>query len=206
MAETNVLDFSSSPWKELATAIAVAAIAAGGYVGKRRIERKGDADALERRTKALALHKGMKEAGLTFDDLEKIEATSTKDFKRKRLHEVENQIAQAVHDRRATSGPGPGQSQSEMNHIAAADLKIAEAELERALLEAEMHCEDDEERAALQASQEAWKAFSTVEAKYLAQRISQGTIYPTIYLPEIERITIARAAQLKAHVEYLGSL
>lgn len=198
-----MVDLSSSPFKEILITLVTATLAVTAYFAMRKIERKNSSEIIDRQTKLLALHKTLKAEGVSVGDLEKLEQDLNN--KRRDIHKIEDQVAADVHRARLFDGPLPGQSQSEMNYLAAADLQIADAMLDKALAEAEMHCQPDEVPK-LQLAQSAWKTFANAEAAYRSLFCKGGTMYPTVFSSELERLTVSRIAELKAHVEWQKSM
>jgi uncharacterized protein YecT (DUF1311 family) len=197
-----VVDLSSSPFKEILVTLITATLAVTAYFAVRKIERKNSIETIDRQTKLITLHKTLKAEGLSVKDLEMLEQDITN--RRRGIQKIEDQVAADVHKARL-DGPLPGQSQSEMNYLAAADLRIADAMLEKALAEAEMHCQPDEVEP-LHAAQVAWTTFAQAEAAYRSLFCKGGSMYRTVYPSELERLTISRIAELKAHVEWQKEL
>ena len=192
-----MIDLAASPWKEVLIFALGCLVASIAFFAKRRIEGKGQAELLDRRAKVLAVHKSMKEEGLSLADLNRVEDELT------RRREIEDQVVAEVANL-AAEGPAPGETQAEMNVLAAADLAVAEAMLEKTLVEARMHCSDVPE--ALEEAQAAWRVYAEKEASYLASTFEGGSMYGMIVKTELERLSVVRIADLRKHLEWLRSL
>jgi uncharacterized protein YecT (DUF1311 family) len=178
-----------------------------GYFARRRIERTAEKDAIDLKTKALDLYLKRQGANLSAADVDKLTADVSR---REHVREIEDRVASEVAENstqaRHQEGPRPGETQADLNVLSAADLRVARAMHDRTLAEAEIHCGDSEQSLRiLRASQAAWEAYATAEAEYLAFPEQGGTLYPTILHSVLERLTIARIADLKAHIEWLKS-
>jgi uncharacterized protein YecT (DUF1311 family) len=200
--EIAMIDFTLSPWKELAVLLATSAFGIVGYIAKRTIEKKKNTDALDFKKKALDLHKLLQAEGLTLDDLHQIEQSMTQRKSSKRA--IEDNVTTQV-TIMSTKTPLPGETQSDMNRLRFADVDIAESLMQKALLEAEMHC-NELEACKLRAAQDAWKAYSVAEAEFRSQSFEGGTMYPLMYASELEGMTIARIAELREYVEWVRKL
>ena len=197
-----MVELATLPLKELGLLAVGSLLTSLAYFIKRWIEKKPLADVLERRAKALALHKSLKEQGLSLDDLDELEKDLTR--RRRKVRDIEDEVSKELSELRY-DGPKPGESQSDMNRLASADTDVANALLERVIIEMAMVCGDEQEPK-LRSSQEAWQKYAVAEAKFRSSIFEEGTVYPTMYLSEIERLTVARIADLRAHLAWLKSL
>jgi uncharacterized protein YecT (DUF1311 family) len=201
-----MVNLSNLPWKEIflviATSLTTAVVGGVAYLIRRRIEGSSGASQLERRSKVLALHKELKTEGMTISDLDRLEDELSR--RRKVAHRIEDQVAAELAQQRNWQ-PAPGQSQAEMNILGGADLEISRAMLARAVLELEMH-HGSSGVELLRAAQEAWEVYANAEAKFGASMFEGGTAYPTIFLSELERLTVSRVAQIRSHTDYLRKL
>ena len=55
-------------------------------------------------------------------------------------------------------------------------------------------------------AQEAWQRYSEDEARFRASVVKGGTMYPGLYASELERLTVARIAEVREHTEFLRSV
>jgi len=61
----------------------------------------------------------------------------------------------------------------------------------------------DDESQALMNSQHAWENYSVEQAEAASASYRQGSIYPLIYLSELESLTLERTARLQAELDEL---
>ena len=178
-------------------AIGTALVGGAAYLIRRRIEGTAASSMLDRRTKVLTLHKTLKEAGLSVEDVDAFDAELTRRIaKGAKEDEVAAELAQMA-------GPGFGESQAEMNILAGAELNIARAVMNKALEELKMsNCNTE----LADQSQRAWTRFAEKEARLKASVVEGGSMYPLVYAAELERLTIARIADVREHTEYLRSI
>lgn len=194
-----MINLNESPYRELLLALALPGVAGIAYFFKRWYEGTAFSSQLDKRAKLLAIRKDLTAEGLTIADLDKFEGELTK--RRKNIHQIEDEVVAELADQR--DGPRPGETQGELNILAGADLEISQALLAKALRELEMHCED---LPLVQSAQKAWEKYAKAEAKYRASYCEGGSMHPLIYCSELESLTVARIADVRARTEWLKSL
>lgn len=185
--------------KDLAVFVCGGAFTASGWLLKRWWQGDGAKEKLESRSKAVELHQKMQSLGLDVEGVDKIHATLS--ARRRLVRKNEDLLAEVFKsDSASVFGDNPALSQRGMNAIAGASLKVAQAELERTLVEFSLnHVADNQE---LEASQNAWVAFSEAQASLLAAPSKGGSIYPLEYCSELEELTRSRIADLRAQMGY----
>lgn len=85
------------------------------------------------------------------------------------------------------------------------NLKIAKAKLDQVINELSFKI-DEVEREKLMQSQAAWENYSVEQAEAASISYRGGSIYPLIYLSELESLTVERAARLQAELDELRRL
>src|SRR5437879_1286842 len=105
-------DWTSSPYKEALLFVGGNAFAAAAYFLKRWMQKDGDRERIELDAKTLELHRGLRQAGMSLEELRSFQL----DFKAKRAkaRKIEENVAYEIaldH----LDGPAPGESQAEMN-------------------------------------------------------------------------------------------
>lgn len=92
-----------------------------------------------------------------------------------------------------------GQTQADMNEQAARDAQKADDALNATYKEllAQLDAKGQEK---LKTAQRAWLKFRDAEADLTADQYRGGSILPMIYSQSLQRLTEARTAQLKAHI------
>ncbi len=173
-----------------------------GYLIKRSIEKRSNAETLERRKKVLEIHKQMNEQGLDFSTLIKLEsqlvskqksiAKNTLEFEQNSKSLVNSQSKELL-------------TQNELNARASQKFEDAKAKLQ-IILEQLSSKLGKSEKEALKKSQIAWEEYSIEQAFSASSSYSQGSIYPLIYFSELESLTLERAARLKAELDELIKL
>ncbi|MCH9806714.1 MAG: DUF1311 domain-containing protein [Alphaproteobacteria bacterium] len=192
-----MLDWSTLPLKELLPWLGGAALAAAGFLLKRCFEDAGGRERREKLASLAALKREMDDADLSIDDLLALDEDIRK--RRQNHRNIEDEVQDAISSHRVVSARD---TQGGMNSLAAADLEVARSMLKKAVVELELVCEGtDRER--FEEAQQAWEQYAEAEARHRASSFEGGTIYPTIYLPELERLTVSRIADIKEHMNWL---
>ena len=176
-----------------------AAISAVGYFLKRMIEGKSRADVLEKQKRLLEINREMTQQGLAPEDMMTLERVLLGKAKTiaTNIETIEGR-ARPLTEKKG----GEFLSQAELNMRADANLKLAKAKMEQVLTELSFKLEDPE-REALTTSQKAWEAYSHSHAGAESSIYRGGTIYPLIFLSELESLTVERAARLQARLDEL---
>lgn len=185
------------PWREIVSAGGGALLLALAYLAKRWWQGDHVSETLDRYTRALDLHQRLKSEGISTADLDALQSDL---MKTKRKRQIEDEISLEILEQ----GPRPEETQGGMNRAATADLEIARAKLEKALVELDMYLAG-EQGALLKGTQQGWSAYAEAEACLVAARFETGSIYPLVYAKELERLTVARIADLRAHLEWIKS-
>lgn len=175
----------------LEVGLAIMAIVAGavGYFGRRYVERRGTSERLERATKLLDLHERMERNNLSPADLDEIEDRLL--AKNVRLRTLENQaLLERASDSEKTVTQAEMNEQA-INAFVSSDVKLSE------MLSA-VHGDLPSDLAKnLERSQTAWKLYRDAQADLLARQFEGGSIQPLIRSSELERLTIARTAEIQ---------
>lgn len=172
------------------------------YLVKRFIEKKPASDALDRQKKILEINKQLSEQGLSVADLNKLEKVLTG-----KAELIDNASKLIENETKSLLEKTDGKflSQADINMRAETNLKIAKNNLEETLNE--LSCKiKGIERNALYASQKAWEDYSAKQAESASISYRGGSIYPLIYLSELESLTIERAARLQVELDELKRL
>jgi uncharacterized protein YecT (DUF1311 family) len=178
------------------------AISGLGYLLKRYIEKKSISEVLGRQKMLLEINKQMRDQNLSPEELIQLEAVlvGKTRARSKRFIELEKEILSVVEKQE-----GEYLTQKEMNIRASTNLDIAEAKMRQAVEELSMKLEETEKKAMLE-SQYAWKKYSEMQAEAASSRYREGSIYPLIYLSELESLVVERTARLRAELDELKSL
>lgn len=91
-------------------------------------------------------------------------------------------------------------TQADMNARASENFENAKKRLETVVLELRSELDKEEEKAFNEA-QRAWESYSVEQAQAASARYAGGSIYPLIYLSELESITIDRLGRLQAELD-----
>lgn len=172
------------------------------YLIKRRLEKKPALEKLDVQTKLLSINKQMKEQGLTAGDLATLELVLTGKAQavEKHTHEME-QAARPLLEKPM----GEFLSQAEMNIRASNNLDIAKLKMTHVVNELKLLL-DEPDKSALLSAQTAWESYCVEQAEASAIAYRGGSIYPLIYLSELEKLTVDRTARLQADLDELRRL
>lgn len=100
----------------------------------------------------------------------------------------------------------PDETQAGMTMIAASDLKIAEAVLDKEINRLRQRLNDEDAEKRLDAAQSAWKKFVAKEADIRAWPYNGGTMAPTMRAGEMHHMTVERTAQIREQIELIDIL
>lgn len=170
-----------------------------GYWIKRLVERKADAETLERHKKLLEINKQMIEQQVSVEDLKKLESaligkTEAIAAYSKAIESEATPLLEVKHNETIT--------QAEMNTVASNNFETAKNQMTAVLNELLSNLEG-EEKAALSESQRAWESYCLEQAEAAAIGYQGGSIYPVIFFSEMESLTIERAARLQVELDHL---
>jgi uncharacterized protein YecT (DUF1311 family) len=184
-----------------------------GYFGRRRIERHGDTEKLERTSRVLDIHERMQRANLTPEALRELEGDLLTQ-RAARLHKIEIDIKSEIStDISAMLSPSepeesePIATQAEMNESALETSKAARRNLDQTLASAMSNRDlPDTLKLRIKDSQRHWEMYAEAQAKVVADIYSTGSMQPMVYYTELDRLTIMRAAEIKDLVEFYEML
>lgn len=173
-----------------------------GYIVKRVLEKKPTREKLDVQAKLFSINKQMKEQGLTPDDLTKLELVLTGRARsvEKHTQELEEAVLPLLE-----KSQGEFLSQADLNQRASDNLEIAKLKMTHVLNELKALL-DAPERDALLDAQAAWESFCLAQAEASAIAYRGGSIYPLIYLSELDKLTVDRTARLQAELDELRRL
>ncbi|MDQ3023078.1 MAG: lysozyme inhibitor LprI family protein [bacterium] len=95
------------------------------------------------------------------------------------------------------------QSQHEMNSAAAAEYKLADAELNKVYRKLRAKLDGDERRKLI-ATQQAWIKFRDADCEFAALPSRGGTIYPLVHFGALTEKATARTEELRWCIEDYG--
>lgn len=173
-----------------------------GYLIKRAIEKKSESEALEKHRKLLEINKQMTEQRVTVEDLRQLEAALTGKAEAIANYSkvIESEAAPLLE-----AESGEIMTQAEINTVASKNFDAAKDRMTAVLNELLAHL-DGEEKAAFVESQRAWESYCLEQAEATASGYRDGSIYPVIFLSEMESLTIERAARLQVELDQLRRL
>ena len=189
-------------WNEALFLLLGAALTWAFYFVQRRVERRGDVDAIERHQKLLALKQGLDGANVDLDELRR--------FERRLIGKAEvavrladdyftraEQVARDSDDARI--------SQDEMNQQAATRFERVDRRLDALVVHLRRQL-DAGNRATFDEAHRAWLRFRECYARFISQSYSTGAIRPLIHAVTLESITAAWTTELETQLgdESLG--
>lgn len=174
-----------------------AAISAGGFLAKRRLQGSHADETLDRKQKVLAIHDALVKQGLGATDLASIERsllgsadTSTPRSKDRRAGATDELLDALMN----------AKTQAEMNQISAERARRADFELEQALerlrgktITAILPMID--------AVQKAWLEYRRQQVEFVGDQYEGGSIQPLIRNSEYESLTRRRIAEVESMIE-----
>ncbi len=175
-----------------------------GYLIRRHLENKPQQEALDRHKSVLDIHKQLNEQGLTVKDLKNLEQILT--GKSSSIKQHSNQLT-----RESEAEPIILESdtdlkpQMELNLRASEKLDKAQEKLREVIAGIDARVGDFESQS-LMNSQRAWEGYSIEQAEAAASSYRGGSIYPLIYLSELESLTLERTARLQAELDEIVRL
>lgn len=200
-------ELGSWPWKAILTSATLFTVIGSGvgYLLRRRIERTGESEELDKLHRTVDLHKKLREQQISVDELKLLRgqvtqkelqaATDTAQFflnRAERLASAPTGI-EVTHSSAVNRSDG---TQAEINAYAAQQLDLADIQLqetvaaERATMDAEMRVVFDE-------AQTAWVAWRDRESLLEGRVWEGGSIRPLIVASKREAMTRARMADLQ---------
>lgn len=169
------------------------------YFIKRSIEDKPVDETLDRQKKVLDIHKQMNDQGIGVEELKNLESIlsgKSKSIKQhtQELSEQTEPLVQADETELLT--------QADLNKRANISLIKAQEKLQEVIAGIDARVGDSESQALL-SGQNSWKNYSIHQAEAAASRYEGGSIYPLIYMSELESLTNERTARLQAELDEL---
>lgn len=172
------------------------------YFLKRKVENIPETEGLDKSKKLLDINRELNQQGLKPEDLSELEAVLTGKAASRQKHNLE--VAQETTVLLDTKNKD-SLTQNELNALAHEKYEIAEEKLQSVLRESRSKL-GEPELSALDKAQESWEDFSVEQAEAASITYRDGTIYPVIFLAELESTTIDRTAQLKSELDELKRL
>lgn len=174
-------------------------ISAIGYLIKRQIENKPQIEALDKHKKLLDIHKQMNEQGIDLDGLKVLEE---KLIGKAAAIQSKTIILQAESVPLISENESEDLTQMELNERASKNLEKAKVKMQEAIAGIDSRVGDYESQS-LMRSQIEWESYSVSQAEAAAASYREGSIYPLIYLSELESLTNERTARLQAELDEL---
>ena len=168
------------------------------YLIKRFIEKKPTEEALDRQIKVLDIHKQMNEQGLNIDELQNLESilSGKSNSIKQHTQELSEQYEPLVKEEEKSDFL----TQADLNERANDNLLTAKERLLEVIAGIDA-CVGDAESQSLLQGQHSWQSYSVDQAKAAASSYEGGSIYPLIYLSELESLTNERTARLQAELD-----
>lgn len=164
------------------------------YFAVRKIERKALSEKISRKLQLVQLKRSMDDARISHSDLQEFEDSLLNRRARVRAIEDELVVRDEVHDVEDV-----GDTQFDMN----VHMIHRNAEAENVLVSAERELSSllgDYGKTCLQESSEAWRDYAEKQAGLAASVVWGGSMSSMIYAGEMERLIIARTADIKDQV------
>lgn len=167
------------------------------YFVKRRIENKPDIERLDKHKKILDIHRQMNDQGLDVNDLETLGKALTGKVKAINEKTIELQSASIplVQEQEDLT-------QVELNERASKRVEIAKKRMQEAIAGIDSRVGDYESQS-LMNSQNEWESYSVSQAEAAASSYREGSIYPLIYMSELESLINERTARLEVELDEL---
>jgi uncharacterized protein YecT (DUF1311 family) len=163
--------------EKIALVVVGALLAGGGYLIKRRIEKKPVIDEIDRRQKLLALNKELAQQKISLQDLDRLEALL---LRKTKAAESFAQSLKAEVDAVTDAKGKEFLTQAEMNQRAFDSYQVADSKL-RVAIASLAPMLSHEERHALGEAQAAWELYRDAQAQFAAKQFEGGSIAPLIY-------------------------
>lgn len=177
-------------------------LSAVGYLIKRAIENKPTFESLDKHKKLLDIHRQMNEQGIDLEGLRELEDKLTGKEAAIQSHSA---FLQAESSPLMDFSRPESMTQAELNERAAERLKQAQLKMRAAIVGIDSRVVNEVSQA-LFASQTEWERYSASQAEAAAAAYKSGSIYPLVYLSELESLTNERTARLKAELDELIAL
>ncbi|TCS34302.1 uncharacterized protein DUF1311 [Reinekea marinisedimentorum] len=172
------------------------------YFIKRRVENKPDLEKLDKHKKLLDIHKQMNDQDISIDGLAELELLLT--GKAKAINQ-KNIALQAESAPLLEAGEIENLNQIELNERASRRVEQAKERMQKAIAGIDSRVGDFESQS-LMSSQTEWESYSISQAEAAAASYREATIYPLIYLNELESLINERTARLQAELDELIKL
>jgi len=169
------------------------------YFMKRSIENKPQLEKLAKHKKLLDIHKQMNDQGIDMKGLEELEAKLTGKEEAINKHTIQ---LQSESSSLLESNNSENLSQGELNKRADNKVILAKQKMQDALAGIDSRV-DDYESQSLLSSQKEWERYSISQAEAASISYRGGSIYPLIYLSELESLINERTARLQAELDEL---
>ncbi len=177
-------------------------LSAVGYLVKRKIENKPQIESLDKHKKLLDIHKQMNDQGINLEGLKELESKLTG---KAAAIQSKTVILQAESIPLIEDDEPENITQMELNERVSKSLEKAKEKMQSAIAGIDSRIGDSESQA-LMNSQIEWESYSVSQAEAAAVGYEGGSIYPLIYLSELESLTNERTARLQAELDELKSL
>ncbi|MBE8232559.1 MAG: DUF1311 domain-containing protein [Endozoicomonadaceae bacterium] len=167
------------------------------YLIKRSIENKPTDEVLDRQKKVLDIHKQMNEQGIGVEELKNLEnilSGKTKSIKQ-HTQELSEQYKPLVQE-----DDTEFLTQADLNQRANESLIKAQEKLQIVIAGIDARVGDSESQSLL-SGQSSWKNYSAHQAEAAASSYEGGSIYPLIYISELESLTNERTARLQVELD-----
>lgn len=185
--------------------IVLGGILAGvSYLLKRWIENKPKDETLNRHKQVLDIHKQMNEQGLDVDGLKNLEDILTGKSNAIKKHSSEL-FEQSESESLFLTEEQEPLTQKDLNERASQKLGKAKDKLQEVISEIDARVGDNESQALMQ-SQRSWESYISEQAEATAYNYKDGSIYPLIYMSELESLTNERIARLQAELDEIIQL
>jgi len=167
------------------------------YLIKRAVEDKPTEEALDRQIKVLDIHKQMNEQGIGIEELKNLESilSGKSNSIKQHAQEISEQYEPLIQE-----DDTEFLTQRELNERADERLIKAQERLQEVIAGIDERVGDSGSQALL-SGQSTWKNYSTSQAKAAASSYEGGSIYPLIYMSELESLTNERTARLQAELD-----
>jgi hypothetical protein len=182
--------------EQLIYLLAGAALTWAFYFIQRRVERRGEVDAIERNQKLLALKQGLEDANTSLDELRRFESRLI-DKAETAVKIADRYVSQA--EQVARESEEPVLDESAMNLRAIDSFQEVDDRLDAlvARLRGEL---DDGGLAAFDAVHLAWLGYRERYARFIAESYSGGAIQPLIHAVTLESITAAWITEIETQL------
>jgi len=170
-----------------------------GYLIKRKIENKPQLESLDKHKKLLDIHKQMGDQGIDVDGLKTLEIKLSE-----KAEAIQNNTVILNSESTPLFSPNKQENlnQYELNQRASENLEIAKVKMQDAITGIDSRVGDFESQSFMNSRRE-WESYSISQAEAAASGYKGGSIYPLIFLSELESLTNERTARLQAELDEL---